>query len=351
MKLDITTIDKNFLIGSAFEHENLTWKNILEAPFSIHGLTVHEGSSFLRVPDEVSKIVSDGVHALSSHTAGGRVRFRTDSKRIAVRFTPLNSGYMNHMPLTGSAGIDAYINGSFVGIYRPQNDKGETYEGILNAPEGLNSIELNLPLYNGVTSVFVGLETGSTLLEPLPYAIEKPIVYYGSSITQGGCASRPGNSYQGHIERWLDADYINLGFSGNAKGETVMAKYIAGLDMSCFVMDYDHNAGSPEFLEATHEPFFKLIREAHPKLPVVFVTRPDHRFDADSIKRKAVVLKTYSNAIEAGDKHVYFVNGERLFGEEDFDACTVDTSHPNDLGFYRMAKEIVVAIKIAFKEI
>lgn len=116
---------------------------------------------------------------------------------------------------------------------------------------------------------------GSKIGKPTPYSIEKPIVFYGSSITQGGCASRPGNSYTHIICRWLDANMVNLGFSGNAKGEPEMAELISQIDMGALVMDYDHNAPDAEYLLNTHENFFKIIRSNHPYLPVIFVSKPD----------------------------------------------------------------------------
>jgi len=341
MKLDITAIDKNFLIGTQIDQTGLIWMDINQNPFEIRGLAVHEGERFERVSAEVAASVSEGVKLLSTHTAGGRVRFKTNSSRVAVRCESLYSGSMSHMPLSGSMGLDVYVNGVFKASIRPNNDDGGMFEGVFMPDEGMNDIEINMPLYNGIKRMFVGLCDDAELEAPKAYAIDKPIVYYGSSITQGGCASRPGNSYQGFISRWLDSDHINLGYSGNGKGEEAMAQYIAGLEMTAFVMDYDHNAPNSEHLERTHERFFRIIRKAQPKLPILFVTKPDCDKDLDSAaERRAVIRKTYENAVIAGDRHVAFLDGAECFGAEDRDACTVDGCHPNDLGFYRMAQAI-----------
>lgn len=112
------------------------------------------------------------------------------------------------------------------------------------------------------------------------YAVKKPVVYYGSSITQGACASRPGNCYESILSRRLDCDYINLGFSGSAKGEDAIVDYIIGLDMSVFVMDYDYNAPTPEHLEKTHSKMFKAIRAEHPTLPIIIMPRPKFYLNA-----------------------------------------------------------------------
>ena len=352
MKLDITAIDKNFLNGSIFEKEGLVWKSITESPFKIYGLAVCEGEDFFRLPDALAKQVSEGVYNLSKHTAGGRVRFRTDSKRIALSCVPRNEGFMSHMPLSGSAGIGIYVNGEFISTVRPANGDGVRFEGAIETEGILRDVELYLPLYNGITELKIGLCEGSNLLEPRPYTVEKPVVYYGSSITQGGCASKPGNSYQGFVSRWLDSDHINLGFSGNAKGEPIMAEYIAGLEMSAFVLDYDHNAPNAEHLKATHEQFFEIIRKANPTLPIIIASKSDtdgaKRADAD--KRRAVIEQTYNNAIRNGDRHVYYIDGRKLFGEQDRCDCTMDGAHPNDLGFYRMAQAFYPVIKQALTE-
>ena len=185
-----------------------------------------------------------------------------------------------------------------------------------------------------------------------PHRVGKPILFYGSSITQGGCASRPSNCHCALISRWLDAQQINLGFSGNAKGEAFIAEAIAKLSLSCFVMDYDHNAPTAEHLQNTHEAFFQIIRKAQPKLPVVFVSRPygDTGDYENAAKRRDIILNTYLNAKNNGDRYVYFVDGMSFFDEIDREAGTVDLLHPNDLGFYLMAKQIVPVVKEALEQ-
>ncbi len=185
------------------------------------------------------------------------------------------------------------------------------------------------------------MEEDARVEAPTPYELGRPMVFYGSSITEGGCASRAANAYSALLSKWLDADYMNLGFSGSAKGEPELAAYIAGLEMSVFVYDYDHNAPDPEHLEKTHEPFFRTIRQAQPELPVLFLTKPDFDLDpAAAMLRRSIILRTCENARASGDQNVYFIDGETYFGSKDREACTVDGCHPNDLGFMRMAETI-----------
>ncbi|MEG1980076.1 MAG: SGNH/GDSL hydrolase family protein, partial [Victivallaceae bacterium] len=152
--------------------------------------------------------------------------------------------------------------------------------------------------------------------------------------------------------RAVDAPQINLGFSGCGRGEFGVAKAIAGLDLSCFVMDYDHNAPSAEHLEATHEKFFQIIRERNPQLPIIIITKCDiwrHIGYEVNSQRREVIRRTYDNAVAAGDKNVYFIDGETLFGTVNRNECTVDTCHPNDLGFYRMFEHILPTLRRALK--
>ena len=231
-------------------------------------------------------------------------------------------------------GKDTYIK-SFI------TDRGK-FEAIYDfADTKMRELTLNMPLYSGVKKVYIGLAETAKTEKCAPYTYDKPVVYYGSSITQGGCASRPGNSYQAMISRRFDCDHINLGFSGSAKGETVIAEYIAGLDMSIFVYDYDHNAPTVEHLAATHKPMFDIIRKANPDLPIIMVSRPNDRDNIEDMNRRFEVIKaTYDAAVSSGDRNVYIIDGSHLMdGIADGDA-TVDGSHPNDLGFYCMALRI-----------
>ena len=348
--MNIGKIDPNFLLGSNLSQEEYAWRNAQDAPFEIRGLAICEGEDFFRVPMDIANQTSEGVAQLATHTSGGRVRFKTDSKKIAVRVHSRHAFTMSHMPLTGISGVDIYVGGAFSGSIRPEIPNGDWYEGFIVKGDGEKEIEINLPLYNGVTAILIGLDKDASCLAPRKYTFDKPVVYYGSSITQGGCASRPGNSYQGFISRWLDSDHVNLGFSGNGRGEEVMANFIASIDMCAFVMDYDHNAPSAEHLLNTHERMFKIVRKAHPDIPVIMITKPDVEKDVSNVPaRREAIFKTYQNALNAGDKNVRFIDGKNLFGEKDRDACTVDGCHPNDLGFYRMAEVIYPVLKEALE--
>lgn len=356
---DITKIDPNFK-ASALPHDDIIWYDALDPRFSLHGLyQTRETGRYIRLPLEWAddNNVSEGLRHLMFHTAGGRIRFATDSPYVAVAMELPSLELMAHMPLTGSSGADVYFapQGSHEDIFRgtifpaTQYENGSpAFSGCIANPCGKSPAEVTvtLPLYNAVSRVFIGLQKGASLEAPRSYTIEKPILFYGSSITQGGCASRPGNNYMNHVCRWLDADFINLGFSGNAKGEAFMADFIAAHELSAFVMDYDHNAPTVDHLEKTHYDFYRRIRDAQPELPILLISAPfafplhylgsDYRFQ----KRHDVILETYMRGRAAGDEHLMFLDGATLYADRDQDACTVDGCHPNDLGFYRFAQAV-----------
>ena len=332
----------------------MKYLNILEAPIQLTGIAAAHDEIFWRMTEDKIDSVSPSVSSLSKNSAGGCVRFSTNSKQIEVKVTLRSAGLMSHMPISGQSGVNIYFDGTYSATIRPAVGEKE-YSGTANRPsvleEGVHTIECFLPLYNGITKMEVGIDDDAEFSAPPAQKYSKPVCWYGSSITQGGCASKPGNCYTNMLARWLDFPQVNLGFSGNAKGEIEMADYISKLDIGVLVLDYDHNAYALGHLAKTHKPFFDYIRKARPELPIIIVTRPDFDRNPEVNKqRRAVIYSTYMYAKNAGDDKVWFVDGEKLFDEEgrhvvDRLACTVDGCHPNDLGFYRMAKTIYPVLK------
>lgn len=341
--MDIKKLDKNFAVNGVTEEIRKTtvFYDAEEKPFKIYGLPLGISD---RLPKDLE--ITEELRGLSVCTAGGRIRFKTDSDYILIRAEIPYNCQMAHMTITGSYGFDIYEKQEggykFLGAIQPPFgiNAANGYESYLNlGSKKMRDITINMPLYNPVTKVWVGVREGSKLQKGSEYTYKKPIVYYGSSITQGGCASRPGNSYQAMLTRMYDADHINMGFSGNAKGEKNVAEYLSGLEMSIFVLDYDHNAPTPEHLAATHERMFKIIREKNPKIPIIMATRPKLILNEEEKQRFKIIKKTYTNAKKNGDENVYFVDGTKMFKGRGGDSCTVDNSHPTDLGFWAMTQE------------
>jgi len=348
--MEIEKLDKNFAVDAEIDKTGLKFYSVDDEPFRIYGVQ-RVGDIYQRMPTGVAETVSPGVASLCKNTAGGRVRFLTDSKRIAISARLDGIGFSDHMAFTAKAGFDLYENGSYRATFRPPVAmKNYAYESLQRfGSDGEKLVTVNMPLYGGVRELLIGLDEGATLRRAPDYTYEKPIVFYGSSITQGGCASRSGTSYQAWLSREFDFNFINLGFSGNAKGEPNMAKYIASLDMSAFVFDYDHNATSVEALAATHEPFFKTVRAAQPDIPIIVLSAPKFELDEYRQKTRDVIKRTCDNARAAGDEKVIFVDGNSFFDEIGNEG-TVDGTHPTDLGFYCMAKGISTALEKFFKK-
>lgn len=360
---DLSKIDKNFKIETKIEKQGIRFYSIDEPPFKIYGV-FKENGKYCRMPGEVAKTVSENVGILNYETSGGRVRFITDSPYVAINITMNAVGKAPHFALTGSAGLDLYVKEDGKDVYRgtfiPDYDLDKGFERIIEFKTQFHSepirmereITINFPPYSGVNDLYIGLDENSYLKEAPDYKYEKPIVYYGHSITQGGCVTRPGYTYPAIISRRFDSNFINLGFSGSAKGEVEIAEYIAGLDMNIFVYDYDNNSPSPEHLEETHERMFKIIREKNPDLPIIIMTATPRLYTNGTVReRSEIVYKTYENAKNAGDENVYFVNGW-----DNFDNCAdgvlgaaVEGTHLDDLGFTLLAKSVGDVIKKILK--
>lgn len=323
--------------------------SVTDAPIKIYGLAVKDGENrkFYKLSEEMLEKMP-GYDYLGRRTAGGRVRFVTDASTMVIRMTLACTKEDINIPLSGSAGADVYLGvgqkSRFIGYIAPKEHVQEEIsvekEFLLDGESVV--VTINLPRNDHLLHMEIGLDESATIENAPEYTIFNPIVFYGSSITEGGCASRAGNAYTSIVSRWLDADYYNYGFSGSAKGEPVFAQFIAELEnISALVYDYDHNAPTPEHLEETHEAFFKIIRQVKPDLPVLMMSRPDLKDGIeDAAKRVEIIRRTYQNAVDAGDKKVWFLDGRTFFGEVGREECTVDGTHPNALGFMRMAEKI-----------
>lgn len=347
--MGLDAIDKNFRVETSIKKDDLRFYDAEEGVFRIYGV-FRENGLFRRMPERAAEGISKGVYGLHTNTAGGRVRFVTNSTYVAIRtdYTPCRKP---HFALTGSSGFDMYTGSGktarYAGTFVPPVEVADGYESLIefeNAQERL--ITVNFPLYSDVRKLYIGLQEGASLKAAPEYQRKTPVVFYGSSITQGACASRPGNCYPSILSRKFDFDYINLGFAGSAKGEESMGDYIRDLDMSVFVMDYDHNAPHLEKLQATHSRLFHQIRSRHPDLPIIIMPRPRYYHRGQDEARFAVIQRTYLDAKARGDENVYFVSNRKLM-ELVEDNGLVDNTHPTDSGFFCMA----LALTEVFEEI
>lgn len=336
--MDFTKIDKNMKVETKIERDGLKFYDVDEAPFKIHGV-FREGDRYVRMPRDLADNVNDSIRWLNGHTSGGRIRFVTDSPYIAVKLQVSGQSKFSFFSVTGIMGCDVYSGKRYFGTIIPPLDTTTEYENVVDIPDvAEREYTINMPIYSCVHKVYIGIKEGCVLKAADDYKITKPIVFYGSSITQGGCASRPGNTYPSQISRALDCDFISFGLAGSAKGEEEIARYISSLDMTAFCYDYDYNADSLAQYKETHENFFKIIRAAQPNLPIIMTTRPKKHLTDEEKERINVMMRTYQNAIDAGDKNVYYIKGCDLLEDSVAEVSLIENCHPNDCGFASMAR-------------
>ena len=335
----------------------LAWHCPDTTPFRLTGFPWYtEERIYRRLPTDPGGRYRQPVDELANCTAGGQVQFRTDTSRLAVRVELRGPHAMDHMPATGQCGVDCYIGepgqSRYCSTSRFARD-ATTYESTLFEAfaREWRTITLNLPLYQGVHKLEIGLDNDAGLEPPPPFARPGKVVIYGTSITQGGCASRPGMAYTNLLARWLNLETVNLGFSGNGKGDPEVAEDISTIpEPLLFLLDYEANAGL-DGLKQTLSPFIDILRAAHPTVPILVVSRPIparvlHVTDrAGTIEAARVVqAETVARRRADGDANLHFLDGANLLGE-DFEECTVDGAHPTDLGFYRMAKALCPVVR------
>ena len=356
--MDIAKIDRNFKIETDIGESDVVFYDVRRAPFAVYGLYDYQNQpDFKRLPDDVARATSDGVNYLYRNTAGGRVRFATDSRYVAIKAEMPSIARMNHMPMSGSSAFDLYVDDpdtettEFSASFRPDVNMTDGYESKRDfGSRRMRFVTINFPSYSHVKNLYIGLQEDAKVEAGMAYKPFLPVVYYGSSITQGGCSSRPGNAYTNVISQRNNLDFINLGFSGNGKGEDTIVNYMATLSMSAFVSDYDHNAPNPEHLRATHFKLYSAIRKMHPDIPYVMVSRPNFNPHVKSdCERRSVILDSYHEAKRAGDQNVYFVDGASIFKGPYANLCTVDGTHPNDMGFALMADAIGEELMIGLR--
>lgn len=349
--MDIKKIDPNFKVNRQV-CDDLSFHRAEGGDFDIYGMMFDEEfNMFTRIDHKVAQKVSDGVRDLNNHLTGGRIVFKSDTQKMGIRFTVPYGGkyYPYNQTMHLFTGFDVYerVNGKqiLVKALYPEFDDldaGPCLSFEIGGGKKEREFIIYTPAYSGPQNIEIGIEKGASLKKGNKYNNEKPVVFYGSSIVHGAAAQRPALTYPAMISQEYNLDFINLGFSGNAKGEDEIADYIADLDMDAFVYDYDHNAPTVGHLKDTHERMYLKVREKHREIPFILLSRPQsYRIpDGERKERRDIVFATYMNAAGRGE-NVYFIDGEDIykdFGGKEF--CAADDSHPNVLGFYAMSRKV-----------
>ena len=333
-----------FVTALVFAQETqIKWIEFPNEKFEVNGLPFWQENQpdLYRLPKSAEGVVRKPVWDLSKSPSGGRIRFQSDCTQLSIRLQYPSVGGMKNMHKFGQSGVDLYVDGVYVKTAIPNDTTFVEFEYFSEKPKQMREMTIYLPLYNGVKVLAIGVNEGASFEQAIPFVLDKPVVYYGSSITQGGCASHPGMSYQAVVSRHLALDFVNLGFSGNGLGEPEVAEIIASIDASCYVMDFAVNLPSADSVAAVYGPFLDIIRQKRPDTPIICVTPilnaqefwgPNKgTFMRDVIRKE--VAKHRAN----GDKNIILVEGFELLGPK-FSDGFVDGVHPNDLGFQAMAE-------------
>ena len=325
------------------DHQPIDWHDLGEPQGK--GWT-NTARRYDRLPERAQGLVPEIVWDLSRNSNGLFSRFRTNATTIRARWTlGLEQLAMPHMPATSVSGVDLYAEDEtgrsrWVGVGQPETFPEVEVELATGLDAGERIYTIYFPLFNNLEQIEIGLPAGSSF-ELVPADDAKPIVYYGTSIIHGASASRSGMALPSILSRRLGRTVMNLGFSGNAKMEVELAHLIGEIDAALYVIDCLPNMDSVQ-IEKRALPFLNALREARPGTPILLIE--DRTFTnawimADRRARhatsRAALTAAFDARIALGDTNLHYLEGASLLGNDD--DATVDSSHPTDLGFARMA--------------
>lgn len=334
------------------------WIPLPSSLLEVDGLPwyVENGGEWYRLPVRLMDKYPKSVWNLAKDPSGGRIRFRTDSTSLAVRLEYPHPPGMQNMHAFGQSGVDLYVENTYWGTAVADKDAapGKTYEHVYfnfgEAARQEREITLYLPLYIGVKVLALGVDANAVLKPPRAFARSTPVVFYGTSITQGGCASRPAMSYQAIVGRRLNLDFVDLGFSGSGKYERALAESVADIKASAYVLD-GSNIRTVQELKPVLAPFIDVVRSKHPATPIIVIS-PIYSAQELSCavckenneSRRAFTRTVVQTFISNGDRNIQLVEGTDLLSPLQGDGL-VDGAHPNDLGFEWIAN--VLANRLA----
>ena len=316
-----------------------------------------------RLPAEFEGRSRDAVWYLGRNSAGLYVRFSSNASAIWLRWSAKFGNHMNHQTLTGTRGLDLYVltdkgEWRFMASGRPTLDSKDCEQKVIGAMEPKwREYMLYLPLYDGLTKLEIGVDREAVVEAPkvdLPRS-DKPIVMYGTSILQGGCANRPGMAHTSILSRRFNREVINLGFSGNALLDLEIAELMASVeDPAIYVFDYVPNAYD-YLIREKGEQFFRIVRDAHPDVPILFLEDPyfghyeyDAGIKAEVDKKNAAQWELFCKLKKQGEKNIWYLKSDDMVGHDN--EAFVDGIHFTDLGMMRYADWLAPHIRKHMKK-
>ena len=345
----VSDFDSRMAIASFAVTNGVKWIDGKDLPLEGRAFSDTE-RYYDRLPKGVTTNVNEGVRWMRHHTAGMQFRFATDSKKLHFEWVPfVGSLSMDHMPASGVSGID---------VYELLDDGKWRYAAtgrIHNPTNGSLTVDwtpgraclVNLPLYNGIRSFRLGVEPEANVVPPPPRksGVVKPVVFYGTSITHGGCCSRPGLAFPSIVGRRLDVPIVNLGFSGSGRGELEMSDWLAAIDASCYVIDCVWNMDE-DLLRERYEKFVRNLRAKRPDVPIVLAEGCDVHCGSPRgaliQRRNAVAREIQRKFVAENWPRLSILPSEGQYADDGEGA--VDGCHPNDWGMMHMADAFARAI-------
>ena len=314
-------------------------------------------NAFVRLPDSLETKVDDNLWRWGNSPAGMSIRFCSDATQIGVKFVTATKFQMNHMTYTGIHGVDLYMlndegKWEFLAAGRPAEGNRNVKRTLMsNMTKKEREYMLFLPLYDGLDSLVIGVDSASYVTQPKKQLInrQRPIIAYSTSIGQGGCASRPGMVHTAIMQRELQREIINFGFSGGAQLQTPFAEVMGSVEAGMYIIDCLPNCTS-KMLQERLIPFVDILRKKHPEVPILFVESPifpvcihDQVTGKDIRDKNAVYRGLFEQLQQRGEKNIYYFYGDQIIGDE-WDN-TVDNYHFTDKGFVRFAKVLEPVIE------
>ncbi|ABX43921.1 SGNH/GDSL hydrolase family protein [Lachnoclostridium phytofermentans] len=362
MKTD-KPVDKNMIGNETKVEENITWLTVEDCRLRLSGFAFYEEDHRLeRVPSRLKSVfkeINPCLNELGVHTAGGQLSFRSNTSRVFIKAKITTAPNMVNMTPVAQCGFDCYIGDNpkdlkFFGITKFDTSASEYTCEVVSKLDTTKAKEflIHFPLYAGVMEVEIGIDSNAVVEPPTPYEKEGKLIFYGTSITQGGCASRPGMAYTNYLARKLNLAHCNFGFSGNGLGEYEVAKMLSEIEQPLlYIIDYEANSGTNGRMVKSLDDFVHCLRESHKEVPILVVSRVPHMMDfleesTTSLRNslREFQRETVEKFRTLGDNAIYFLDGYTLWGD-DFDEYTVDFIHPTDLGFYFMGKGLEPIIR------
>ncbi len=328
------------------------------AQFPLLGKGVQESTNrYCRLPDSLKNMIRKPLWNLGCNSAGMAVRFSSNSSKIAAKWSCEFLCNMNHMTATGIRGLDLYCmlpdsTWTFVGSARPRVGEKDNSVTIISDMEPIErEYMLYLSLYDGVNSLQIGVDSLANISVPKINLPEKsnPIVFYGTSIMQGGCASRPGMCHTNILSRWLNREVFNFGFSGNAHLDLEIADVVGSIPAALIILDFVPNT-TVEKMDSLMVKFYHRIRAKQPTVPIMFIENPmfphmrfNNKTNKSITERNKALRRNYSTLVASGEKNIYYLEGNNILGNDS--EATVDGDHFTDLGFLRYSQLLYPLIK------